>query len=61
MLLNYSNPMSMNMQAVYTAYPEIDSVGLCHSVPYTAQEISCYIGEPDEELLYECAGINHMA
>lgn len=61
LLLNYTNPMSILMQALYTAYPDIKSVGLCHSVPYTAQEISSYIGVSGEKLTYECAGINHIA
>jgi alpha-galactosidase len=61
LLLNYTNPMGILMEALYTAHPEIESVGLCHSVPYTAREISSYIGVDYEELLYECAGINHIA
>lgn len=61
LLLNYTNPMGILMEAVYTAYPEVKSVGLCHSVPYTAREISSYIGVDHEDLLYECAGINHIA
>jgi alpha-galactosidase len=61
LLLNYTNPMSILMEALYTVHPEIKSVGLCHSVPYTAREISSYIGVDHEELLYECAGINHIA
>jgi len=61
LLMNYTNPMSMLMEALYTAHPEIASVGLCHSVPYTAREISSYIGVDHERLLYECAGINHIA
>jgi alpha-galactosidase len=36
-------------------------VGLCHSVPYTAREIASYIGIDHKDLLYECAGINHIA
>ncbi|MDP9353271.1 MAG: alpha-glucosidase/alpha-galactosidase [Chloroflexota bacterium] len=60
-LLNYTNPMSMLMWATYKAYPEIKSVGLCHSVQGTAQQIASYIGEPEENLLYECFGINHIA
>ena len=36
-------------------------MGLCHSVPYTAREIASYIGVEHEELVYECAGINHIA
>jgi alpha-galactosidase len=61
LLLNYTNPMSILMEALYTAHPEVKSVGLCHSVPYTAREISSYIGVDHEDLLYECAGINHIA
>jgi alpha-galactosidase len=61
LLLNYTNPMSILMEALYTARPETKSIGLCHSVPYTAREIASYIGVDHEELLYECAGINHIA
>jgi alpha-galactosidase len=61
LLLNYTNPMSMLIEALYTAHPEVRSVGLCHSVPYTAREIASYIGVSHEELLFECAGINHIA
>ena len=60
-LLNYTNPMGILMQALYTASPEIRSIGLCHSVPNTAREIASYIGVEHEELLYECSGINHIA
>lgn len=61
LLLNYTNPMGMLMEALYTAHPEIRSVGLCHSVPYTVREIASYIGVPQEEIVFECAGINHIA
>ena len=61
LLMNYTNPMSILMEALYTAYPGILSVGLCHSVPLTAREIASYIGVPRQELRYECAGINHIA
>lgn len=61
LLLNYTNPMSMLMWAFYESFPELRNIGLCHSVPYTAMEIASYIEVPYEELLYECAGINHIA
>lgn len=61
LLLNYTNPMGILMEALYTARSEVKSVGLCHSVPLTAREISSYLGIDHEELLYECAGINHIA
>lgn len=61
LLLNYTNPMSILMETLYKAHPEVKSVGLCHSVPLTAREITSYIGVEPEDLLYECAGINHIA
>jgi alpha-galactosidase len=61
LLLNYTNPMSILMEALYKARPDVQSVGLCHSVPITAREIASYIGVDHERLLYECAGINHIA
>jgi alpha-galactosidase len=61
MLMNYTNPMGILMEALYTARPDVKSVGLCHSVPYTAREVASYIGVDHERLLYECAGINHIA
>jgi alpha-galactosidase len=61
LLMNYTNPMGMLMEALYTAHPEVRSVGLCHSVPYTVREIAAYIGVPHEEIVFECAGIHHIA
>ncbi|HSK99697.1 MAG TPA: alpha-glucosidase/alpha-galactosidase [Rubrobacteraceae bacterium] len=61
LLMNYTNPMGVLMEALYTAHPEIRSVGLCHSVPYTVREIAAYIGVPHEKIVFECAGINHIA
>ncbi|MCK6257399.1 alpha-glucosidase/alpha-galactosidase [Fictibacillus sp. KIGAM418] len=59
-LLNYTNPMSMLMLAIQKA-SSIKSVGLCHSVQNTADELSSYLNIPVEELEYKVAGINHMA
>ena len=59
-LLNYSNPMSMNMQTVYRT-SNIQAVGLCHSVQGTHQQLMGYIKEKSEETNFLCAGINHMA
>ncbi|HEX8683670.1 MAG TPA: alpha-glucosidase/alpha-galactosidase [Ardenticatenaceae bacterium] len=58
--LNYVNPMAMNCWALSRATP-IKTVGLCHSVPGTAHELSRDIGVPSEEINYLVAGINHMA
>ena len=59
-LLNYSNPMSMNMQTI-TRSSNIAAVGLCHSVQGTLNQIMGYIGVNPEEVAFQCAGINHMA
>ncbi|HVF84531.1 MAG TPA: alpha-glucosidase/alpha-galactosidase [Abditibacteriaceae bacterium] len=59
-LLNYSNPMSMNIQTV-TRTSNIRVVGLCHSVQGTLDEVLRYIGEKAEDVAFICAGINHMA
>ncbi len=59
-LLNYSNPMSMNMQTIYRT-SNIHAVGLCHSVQGTFDQLMSYIGEKSEDVAFLCAGINHMA
>jgi len=59
LLINYSNPMAMNVWAVYQTSP-IKVVGLCHSIQGTANQLARYIGVPYEKLRYRAAGINHM-
>lgn len=58
--LNYVNPMAMNTWAVSQA-TRIRTVGLCHSVQGTAQQLASYMNIAPQELTYKCAGINHMA
>lgn len=58
--LNYVNPMAMNCWAISRA-SRIKTVGLCHSVQGTAQELARDIGVPIDEINYVCAGINHVA
>ena len=60
LLLNYSNPMSMNMQTI-SRTSEIRAVGLCHSVQGTLDQLMGYIGEDARQVAFTCAGINHMA
>ncbi|HAT09226.1 MAG TPA: alpha-glucosidase/alpha-galactosidase [Planctomycetes bacterium] len=59
-LLNYSNPMSMNMQTVFRT-SGIRAVGLCHSVQGTFNQLMGYLGEDPAQVAFTCAGINHMA
>lgn len=58
--LNYVNPMAINCWAISRA-SKIKTVGLCHSVFLTAEQLAHDIGVPFEEINYLCAGINHMA
>lgn len=58
--LNYVNPMAMNTWAVSQA-TSIKTVGLCHSVQSTAERLARFMGIPETELTYLCAGINHLA
>ncbi len=58
--LNYVNPMAINCWAISRA-SSIKTVGLCHSVQGTADQLAKDIGIPIEEINYLCAGINHMA
>ena len=59
--LNYTNPMAMLCLAVQGKYPNLVMTGLCHSVQWTASMLAKWIGAPDDEITYTCAGINHQA
>jgi alpha-galactosidase len=59
-LLNYSNPMSMNMQTIARTSC-VRAVGLCHSVQGTFDQLMHYLGEDPRKVAFVCAGINHMA
>jgi alpha-galactosidase len=58
--LQYVNPMAMNCWAIQRA-TKIKTVGLCHSVQGTAEQLAHDIGVPVDEINYVCAGINHVA
>jgi alpha-galactosidase len=58
--LNYVNPMAMNCWGVFRG-SSVNTVGLCHSVQGTAEQIARDIGVPIDDINYLCAGINHMA
>jgi alpha-galactosidase len=60
LLINYSNPMAMICWAIGAA-TKIRTIGLCHSVQGTAQQLADYIGAPYDEITYWVAGINHQA
>ena len=51
LFINYVNPMCMNQWAI-TRATGIKTVGLCHSVPHTARELSHDIDVPIEDINY---------
>ncbi len=59
-MLNYTNPMAMLCRAMQRS-TSIPVTGLCHSVQGTAEMLAEWIGAPQDEITYTCAGINHQA
>ncbi|MFJ6983714.1 MULTISPECIES: alpha-glucosidase/alpha-galactosidase [unclassified Streptomyces] len=60
-LLNYTNPMAMNVQYLSEATGLERVVGLCHSVYWTLHDLSKLVGVPLDEVTYTAAGVNHQA
>ena len=60
LLLNYVNPMSMLCWAISRS-SSIKTIGLCHSVQHTAQQLADDLGIDANTVEFRCAGINHMA
>lgn len=50
----------MDICRAIQASSSIRTVGLCHSVQGTAEQLARYIGAPNEEINYWVTGINHM-
>ena len=61
LLLNYTNPMAMNVWWASVVAPEIRTYGLCHSVHWTAHGLCELIGVPLEGTHFRAAGVNHQA
>ncbi|EPD68233.1 alpha-glucosidase/alpha-galactosidase [Streptomyces sp. HGB0020] len=60
-LLNYTNPMAMNVLYLSRIAPRLKVTGLCHSVHWTMHDLSALVGVPFEEVSYLAAGVNHQA
>ena len=60
-LLNYTNPMAMNVAYLASVAPRLKVVGLCHSVYWTIRGLCEVIEVPFEEVSYWSAGVNHQA
>ncbi len=60
LVMNYTNPMSLTCLTGNRA-STLPIVGLCHSIPYTAEVLAGYLGVPVKDLKYRAAGVNHLA
>jgi len=60
-LLNYTNPMAMNLQYLAVRHPQVKALGLCHSVFWTVHDLCELVGVPMEEVDFHSAGVNHQA
>jgi alpha-galactosidase len=60
-LLNYTNPMAMNVGYLHAVAPELKVAGLCHSVYWTVRELAGLLAVPYEEIDYTGAGVNHQS
>jgi alpha-galactosidase len=59
-LLNYTNPMAMNVTFLHAVAPDLKVLGLCHSVYWTMHGLCELVGIPLDEVSYWSAGVNHQ-
>lgn len=60
-LLNYTNPMAMNISYLARVAPSLKAYGLCHSVYWTVVGLCEVMGIDPAEVTYHSAGVNHQA
>ncbi|GAB2529619.1 alpha-galactosidase [Paramicrobacterium agarici] len=59
--LNYTNPMTMNVWWANLVAPSIRTIGLCHSVYWTAHDLAELVGLDVSQTRYRAAGLNHQS
>lgn len=59
--LNYTNPMAMNVWWMSVVAPQLKTVGLCHSVYWTVNDLCDLVGVPLADTTYRAAGVNHQS
>jgi alpha-galactosidase len=60
-LLNYTNPMAMNIGYLAAVAPDLKVLGLCHSVYWTVVDLCKLVGVPFDDVTFRSAGVNHQA
>lgn len=66
-VINFTNPMSICVKALYDTFPGIKAFGCCHEVFHTQDFLCCVLAEelgiekPDRKEIYtDVSGINHF-
>ena len=66
-VINFTNPMSICVKALYDTFPQIKAFGCCHEVFHTQDFLACVLEEelgirkPDRKEIYtDVSGINHF-
>lgn len=66
-VINFTNPMSICVKALYDTFPDIKAFGCCHEVFHTQDFLCCVLAEelgiekPDRKEIYtDVSGINHF-
>ncbi len=59
-LINYSNPMCMNMTAIQQS-TSVRTLGMCHSIQELTKQMSKVLDIPQDELDIRSGGVNHCA
>jgi alpha-galactosidase len=60
-LLNYTNPMAMNIGYLAATHPGVKVLGLCHSVYWTLVDLCELVEAPFDQIEHRSAGVNHQA
>lgn len=60
-ILNYTNPMAMNVDLMSRLAPELHVLGLCHSVHWTIDTLSGILDVPMADIAFTAAGVNHQS
>ncbi len=60
-LLNYTNPMAMNIGYLAATHPDVKVLGLCHSVYWTIVDLCELVEVPFDQVRFRSAGVNHQA
>lgn len=59
-LINYTNPMSINLRVLHDIAPEIRMIGFCHGLEHSRAWLARLLNRTTDEIKLHCAGINHQ-